>query len=57
VETSADEIGQTEEKNLAVETLHRLLAGEIKARERTNIVLARKLSERLDDTPLPQSRG
>lgn len=44
------EIGQAEEKNLAVETLRRLLAGEIKARERTNIVLARKLSERLDDT-------
>ena len=44
------EIGQTEEKNLAVETLRRLLAGEIKARERTNIVLSRKLSDRLDDT-------
>jgi type I restriction enzyme R subunit len=44
------EIGQTEEKNLAVETLRRLLAGEIKARERTNIILARKLSERLDET-------
>jgi type I restriction enzyme, R subunit len=44
------EIGQTEEKNLAVETLRRLLAGEIKARERTNIVLSRKLSERLDET-------
>jgi type I restriction enzyme R subunit len=44
------EIGQSEEKNLAVETLRRLLAGEIKARERTNIVLSRKLSERLDDT-------
>lgn len=44
------EIGETEEKSLAVETLRRLLAGEIKARERTNIVLSRKLSERLDDT-------
>jgi type I restriction enzyme R subunit len=44
------EIGQTGEKNLTVETLRRLLAGEIKARERTNIILARKLSERLDDT-------
>jgi type I restriction enzyme R subunit len=44
------EIGQAEEKNLAVETLRRLLAGEIKARERTNIVLSRKLSERLDET-------
>jgi type I restriction enzyme R subunit len=44
------EIRQTEERNLAVETLRRLLAGEIKARERANIVLSRKLSERLDDT-------
>jgi len=44
------EIGQAKEKNLAVETLRRLLAGEIKARERTNLVLARKLSERLDET-------
>jgi type I restriction enzyme R subunit len=44
------EIGRTEEKNLAVETLRRLLAGEIKAREGTNIVFSRKLSERLDDT-------
>ncbi len=44
------EISETDEKNLAVETLRRLLAGEIKARERTNIVLSRKLSERLDDT-------
>jgi type I restriction enzyme R subunit len=44
------EIGQTEEKNLAVETLRRLLAGEIKARKRTNIVLSRQLSERLDET-------
>ena len=37
-------------KSLAVETLRRLLAGEIRARERTNLVVARKLSERLDDT-------
>jgi type I restriction enzyme R subunit len=44
------EVGQTKEKSLAVETLRRLLAGEIRARERTNIVAARKLSERLDDT-------
>jgi type I restriction enzyme R subunit len=44
------EVGQTKEKSLAVETLRRLLAGEIMARERTNIVAARKLSERLDDT-------
>jgi type I restriction enzyme R subunit len=44
------EVGQTKEKSLAVETLRRLLAGEISARERTNIVVARKLSERLDET-------
>lgn len=44
------EIGQAKEKNLAVETLRRLLADEIKARSRSNIVEATKLSERLDDT-------
>jgi type I restriction enzyme, R subunit len=32
------EVGQTKEKSLAVETLRRLLAGEIRARERTNLV-------------------
>jgi type I restriction enzyme R subunit len=44
------EVGQTKEKNLAVETLRRLLAEEIKARFRLNIVEATKLSDRLDDT-------
>jgi type I restriction enzyme R subunit len=44
------EVGQTKEKNLAVETLRRLLADEIKARSKSNIVEATKLSERLDDT-------
>lgn len=44
------EVSQTKEKNLAVETLRRLLAGEIKARSADNIVQARKLSERLDET-------
>jgi type I restriction enzyme, R subunit len=44
------EIAQTDEKHLAVETLRRLLADEIKARSRSNIVEATKLSERLDDT-------
>ena len=44
------EVGQTKEKNLAVETLRRLLADEIKARSRSNIVEASKLSNRLDDT-------
>jgi type I restriction enzyme, R subunit len=44
------EVGQTKEKNLAVETLRRLLADEIKARYRMNIVEATKLSDRLDET-------
>jgi type I restriction enzyme R subunit len=44
------EVGQTKEKSLAVETLRRLLAGEIKARFRLNIVEATKLSDRLDET-------
>lgn len=43
------EVRQTKQPNLAVETLRRLLQGNIKARERLNIVEARKLSERLDD--------
>jgi type I restriction enzyme, R subunit len=44
------EVGQVKEKNLAVETLRRLLADEIKARARSNIVMSEKLSERLDET-------
>jgi type I restriction enzyme, R subunit len=44
------EVGQTKEKNLAVETLRRLLADEIRARSRSNIVEAARLSDRLDDT-------
>lgn len=44
------EVGETKEKNLAVETLRRLLADEIKARSWSNIVEATKLSDRLDDT-------
>lgn len=44
------EVGQVKEKNLAVETLRRLLADEINARSRSNIVEATKLSDRLDDT-------
>ncbi len=44
------EIAQTKEKHLAVETLRRLLADEIKSRSRSNIVEATKLSDRLDDT-------
>lgn len=44
------EVRQAEEKNLAVETLRRLLADEIGARSRSNIVEASKLSDRLDAT-------
>lgn len=44
------EVGRTKEKNLAVETLRRLLAGEIKTRSADNLVQARKLSDRLDET-------
>lgn len=44
------EVSQTKEKNLAVETLRRLLTDEIRARSRSNIVEASKLSDRLDDT-------
>jgi type I restriction enzyme R subunit len=44
------EVGQTTEKSLAIETLRRLLTNEIKARSRSNIVEASKLSERLDET-------
>ncbi len=44
------EVAETKEKNLAVETLRRLLADEIKARSKANIVEATKFSERLDDT-------
>lgn len=43
------EVRETKQPSLAVETLRRLLQGNIKARERLNIVEARKLSERLDD--------
>lgn len=44
------EVAATSEKNLAVETLRRLLADEIKARSRSNMIQATKLSDRLDDT-------
>jgi type I restriction enzyme R subunit len=44
------EVGQTKQKHLAIETLRRLLSGEIKARERSNVVEAKKLTERLEDT-------
>ncbi|HRI90517.1 MAG TPA: type I restriction endonuclease subunit R [Accumulibacter sp.] len=44
------EVRGTKQKNLAVETLRRLLADEIRAHSRTNIVQSQKLSERLDET-------
>ncbi|MGO9428616.1 type I restriction endonuclease subunit R [Rhodoblastus sp.] len=44
------EVAHTKERNLAVETLRRLLADEIKARARSNIVQSTKLSDRLDET-------
>ncbi|WP_316171513.1 MULTISPECIES: type I restriction endonuclease subunit R [unclassified Bradyrhizobium] len=44
------EVRGTKQKNLAVETLRRLLADEIKAYARSNIVQSQKLSERLDET-------
>ena len=44
------EVAQSKQKNLAVETLRRLLADEIRARTRTNLVLSKKLTERLDLT-------
>jgi type I restriction enzyme R subunit len=43
------EVKQAKQPSLAVETLRRLLQGSIRARERLNIVEARKLSQRLDD--------
>ncbi len=44
------EARNSKQPSLAVETLRRLLAGEIKARSASNIVEARRLTERLDDT-------
>ncbi|NLH82104.1 MAG: DUF3387 domain-containing protein, partial [Phyllobacteriaceae bacterium] len=42
------EVQQTEKKNLALEALRKLLAGEIKSRLRTNVVESRRFSERLE---------
>lgn len=44
------EIRGSKQQNLAVETLRRLLADEIRSHARTNIVQSTKLSERLDAT-------
>jgi type I restriction enzyme R subunit len=43
------EIQSMEQKNLALEALRKLLAGEIKARGERNVVEARAFSERLED--------
>jgi type I restriction enzyme, R subunit len=43
------EVRGSKQKNLAVETLRRLLADEIKSHARTNIVQSMKLSDRLDE--------
>ncbi len=43
-----DEIQGMEQKNLALDALRKLLAGEIKARQKQNVVEARAFSERLE---------
>lgn len=43
------EMAGMEHKNLAVEALRRLLAGETKSRTRTNVVKNRQFSERIED--------
>jgi type I restriction enzyme R subunit len=43
------EVQKMEKKNLALEALRRLLNGEIRSRAKTNVVEARKFSERLED--------
>jgi len=44
------EARNSKQPSLAVETLRRLLEGQIKARATSNVIEARKLSERLDET-------
>lgn len=43
------EVREMKQKNLAIEALRKLLAGEVRARDRRNIVEARRFSERLED--------
>lgn len=43
-----DEIQRMEQKNLALDALRKLLSGEIKARQKQNVVEARAFSERLE---------
>lgn len=51
------EVRQSARPNLAVETLRRLLEGNIKSRERVNVIAARKLSDRLDDVLTRYHKG
>lgn len=44
------EVRSSKHENLAIETLRRLLADEIRSHARTNVVQSTKLSERLDET-------
>ena len=44
-----EEVRQLPQKNLAVELLQKLLQDQVKSRMRTNVVLERKFSERLQD--------
>ncbi len=43
------DVRNMKQKNLAVEALRKLLSGEVKARQRSNIVQSRRFSERLED--------
>lgn len=47
-ESFLQEMRESTRPNLAIETLKKLLAGEVKARVRTNVVQAKSMSERLD---------
>ena len=47
-----EEVKSLEHKNIAIELLNRLLKDEIKIREKTNLVLAKKYSELLEETLL-----
>jgi len=44
-----DEVRSMEQSNLAIEALRRLINGEVKSRQKQNVVEARRFSERLDD--------
>jgi len=44
-----DEVRGMQQRNLAIETLRRLLNGEVKSREKQNVVEARRFSDRLEE--------